>query len=133
MALLRWFVLQTVLAAALIAMWLSGKADMFLTDGSIWYVGGVLILAGTGLLFSVRGRINDAANIQFMLPVIAVIAMQLGVVAALSDMSDGLGAGDPMKSVGLFFAAMGTALHVSIAALCGYLWLRTTLWLVNGD
>jgi hypothetical protein len=134
MPLLRWFVLQTVLAAALIAGWMAGPLEQAISGDSHWYVLAVAAIGGAGLVLAAFGRIGDAARVQDILPIIAVIAMQAGILAALAVMAQALmSAGDPAKAVGGFFAALSTALYVSVASLASYLWLRITLWLCHGE
>lgn len=134
MALLRFAILQTILAAALTALWLSGPLAQVLAGDSHWYVLAVASIGGAGLVLAAFGRAEDAARVQDMLPVIAVIAMQVGILGALAIMAEALmSAGDPAKAVGGFFATLSTALYVSVTALAGYIWLRITLWLAHGE
>lgn len=134
MSRLYFVVLQTILAAALIALWMAGPlADVFAGE-SRWFVSGVLAVGGIGLASCLVGRTDAAIRIQDMLPVIAVVAMQCGILGALAIMGQALmSSGDPSKAVGGFFSALSTALYVSVAALAAYLWLRITLWLAHGE
>lgn len=128
-----WVVLQTMLASALVALWMMGPLAQVFAGESRWFVAGVLTVGGIGLVSCLVGRTDAAARIQDMLPVVAVIAMQLGIVAALAVMGQALvSSGDPSKAVGGFFAALSTALYVSVAALVSYVWLKITLWLTHG-
>jgi len=134
MAKLRFFVLQTVLIAALVALWLYGPLQIALAGEASYFVSAVLAIGGVGLLLSGIGRSDDAERIQDMLPVLAVVAMQAGILVALGTVGQALmSSGDPSKAVGGFFEALSTALYVSIAALTSYLWLKVTRWLVHGE
>jgi hypothetical protein len=130
----KYFViLQTVGAAALFTLWLTGPLRQAFAGDSRWFVCGVLAVAFVGLLLTATGRTNDAAKVQDILPIIAVIAMQAGILSALAVMAQSLMAsGDASKAVGGFFAAISTALYISVSALASYLWLRITLWLAHG-
>ena len=134
MALLRFVILQTVLAAALVAMWIKGPLAQVLSGDSHWYVLAVMAIGCAGLVLTALRRLEDAAKVQDLLPVIAVCAMQVGILSALAVMAQALmSSGDPSRAVGGFFAALSTALCVSISALASYLWLRITLWLAHGE
>jgi hypothetical protein len=134
MAILRFIVLQTILAAALVALWLAGPLAQVFAGDSKWYVSGVLAVAGIGLTLAAGGRKEATARICDMLPVVAVVAMQVGILSALAVMAQALmSSGEPSKAVGGFFSALSTALYVSVAALASYLWLRITLWLAHGE
>ena len=134
MPLLRWFVLQTILTAALIAGWMAGPLQQAISGDSHWYVLAVAAIGCAGLVLAAFGRIGDAARVQDILPIVAVIAMQMGILVALAAMGLSLShAGDPAKAVGDFFSTLSTAFYVSIAALSSYLWLRITLWLCHGE
>lgn len=130
MARLRWCILQTVLLAALVALWLN--YPNFLNGH--WPVAGVAVIACIGLWLVFIRRLEGAAKLQDMLPVVAVVAMQVGILLALGVMAEAMmSAGDPMKAVGGFFSALSTALYVSVASLISYLWLRINLWLCHGE
>lgn len=132
MALLRFTVLQTILVAALIAMWLAGPLAQVFASESRWFVLAVAGVAMIGLTLAAKGRTASAARVQDMLPVIAVVAMQIGILSALAIMAQALmGGGDPAKAVGTFMAAASTAIYVSVVALSSYLWLKLTLWLTH--
>jgi uncharacterized membrane protein len=131
---LRFTILQVLLIAGLVALWLSGPLADVLAGDSRWYVLAVATIGGAGLVLTAFGRIEDASRVQDILPIVAVVAMQVGILSALAVMAQALmSAGDPSKAVGGFFSALSTALYVSVAALCGYLWLRLTLWLAHGE
>lgn len=133
MALLRFIVLQTILAAALIAMWLAGPLQQVFAGDSRWFVCGVLAVGVVGLALSAIKRTEDVAMVMLVLPILAVLGMQGGIKIALEVMAQSLSsAGDPTKSVGGFAAAIASGLNVSISALACYLWLHVTLWLTHG-
>jgi hypothetical protein len=134
MAILRFIVLQTILAAALIALWLAGPLAQALAGDSHWYVLAVAAIGCTGLVLAALGRIEDATRVRDLLPVIGVVAMQCGIVVALAAMAQALmTAGDPAKATGGFFGALSIALYVSITALASYIWLTLTIWLTGGE
>ena len=134
MARLRFFVLQIILVAGLVALWMVGPLHDALAGDARWFVSGILAVGLTGLVIAASGRVTPAAKIMDMLPVLAVIGMQIGLLPALAIMAQALmSSGDPSKSVGAFIAALSTALYVSVSALASYLWLRTTLWLSYGE
>jgi hypothetical protein len=134
MALLRFIVLQVILAAILVSLWFYGPLERAIAGDSHWYVLAVVALGCVGLALTALGRIEDASRVQDLLPIVAVVAMQAGILAALAVMAQALmSAGDPSKAVGGFFAALSTALYVSISALASFLWLRITLWLSHGE
>lgn len=129
---LRFVILQTVLIAGIAALWLSGNLAPAFAGHSKWPVSGVLAIAAFGLLLSGFRRYRDARWVQDILPVIAVIGMQAGILMALAVMGQSLlSGGDTAKAVGAFFAAISTALYVSIAALTSYLWLKFSLKLTD--
>lgn len=131
MATLRWFILQTILVAAVLTLNLSGHLNF---GESAWYVVGVAGLGWLGLLLVLFGRLDDAAKVQDLLPIVAVIAMQAGILSALAIMAQALmSSGDPASAVGGFFSSLSTALYVSVSALASYLWLRINLWLCHGE
>ena len=134
MPLLRWFVLQTILTAALIAGWMAGPLQEILSGPHKWPVAGILAVGAIGLALAAFGRHGASARIRDLLPVIAVCALQVGVVIALATMGQALASsGDPAKAAGGFFVAISAALYVSIAALVSYIWLTLVLWLIGGD
>lgn len=129
---LRFVILQNVLVAGLVALWLSGYTAPAFAGHGKWFVAAVLAIAAFGLLMAGARRFNDARWIQDSLPVIAVIGMQAGILTALAVMGHSLmSGGDTAKAVGAFFAAISTALYVSIAALGSYLWLKLSLRLTD--
>ncbi len=133
MQFLRFVILQVLLVAGLAALWMAGPLQQVLTGDSRWFVVGIFTVAWSGLMLIAFDRIEDAARVQDLLPVVAVVAMQIGILSALAVMAQALmSAGDPSKAVGGFFSALSTALYVSVSALCGYLWLKLTLWLAYG-
>ncbi len=134
MALLRFVILQTILVAGGFSLWIKGLLEPAISGGSQWFVVGVSCIAAFGLFLIAAKRLEDATKLLDLLPIIAVIAMQVGILGALAIMAQALmSSGDPAKAVGGFFAALSTALHVSVAALASYLWLRVTLWLAHGE
>lgn len=131
---LRFIILQVLLIAGLVALWLAGPLAQAFDGDARWFVSGVLAFAGIGLLLAAIGRVVDAAKVMDMLPILAVIGMQIGLLPALAIMAQALmSSGDPSKAVGAFIAALSTALYVSVSALASYLWLRITLWLCHGE
>lgn len=134
MPFLRFIILQVILIAALAAAWLAGPLQQVIVGDSRWFVTGVLFVAGVGIGLIAVKRLDDAAKLQDLLPVVAVAAMQIGILSALAVMAQALmSSGDPAKAVGGFFSALSTALYVSVSALASYLWLRITLWLAHGE
>lgn len=134
MATLRFVILQVILIAALVAAWMAGPLANVFGGESKWFVAGVAVAGAVGLILTALGRTAAAAKLQDLLPIVAVIAMQGGILGALDSLSQYLiTGGDSAKGVGFFFFHLSTALYVSIAALASYFWLRINLWLCHGE
>jgi hypothetical protein len=65
MALLRWVILQVVLCAALVALWMMGPLAQVFASEARWYVSGVVLLAGVGLVLSALSRQDGAARTSY--------------------------------------------------------------------
>lgn len=131
MTTLRFVILQVMGFAGLVALYMMGPLAKMLAGGAKWYVMAIAVVGVIGLMLTAAKRINGAVQLQILLPVIAVIAMQYGIQTALEVM--GANASDLSKAVGGFFSAMSVAFNVSIAALVTYAWLRVTLWLTHEE
>lgn len=129
---LRFVVLQAVLVAGLAAMALTGSLAPLLASDSRWFVAGVWAVTALGIAFVAARRYADARWIQDNLLPLAVIGMQVGIIAGLGVAAHSIGTGgDTAKAMGAFFAAITVALYVSVSALAGHLWLKINLWLLG--
>lgn len=134
MARYKFAILQTLLIAAIFALWLRGSLDSAFAGDSRYFVSAVLAIGAVGLILAAIGRVIAAEEVRDILPIIAVIGMQVGILSALAVTAQALlASGDPSKAVGGFFSALSIALHVSVAALSCYLWLRVTIWLTGSE
>ena len=131
---LRFVVLQTVLAASLVAMWQAGYLSL-LTDGdSRWFVAGVLAFAVIGLGAMAMHRYDHVRFIADQLVIVAVVGMQVGISGGLAAFASSIGmGGELVKLAGAFLGAVSVALHISIAALASYFWLNVNLHLLGAD
>ena len=132
--LLRFTVVQTILAAGLFAMWQAGYLSL-LTDGdSRWFVMGVLAFASLGLVAMAMRRYDHVRFIADQLVIIAVLGMQIGISGGLAAFASSIGVGGELvKLAGTFLGAVSVALHISIAALASYFWLNVNLHLLGAD
>jgi hypothetical protein len=62
MVLLRWVILQVILFAALVALWMMGPLAQVFASEARWFVSGVVLLAGVGLVLSALRRQDGAAR-----------------------------------------------------------------------
>ena len=131
---LRFIVIQTILAAGLVAMWQADYLSL-LTDGdSRWFVAGVMAFAGIGLGAMAMHRYDHVRFIADQLVIIAVLGMQIGISGGLAAFASSIGiGGELVKLAGTFLGAVSVALHISIVALASYFWLNVNLHLLGAD
>ena len=129
---LRFVVIQCVLAAALIALWLSGYLTKPFEGDSRWFSIVVMALGAIGILLVGLRRFNDAAWLADKMVRIAVIGMQVGILAALATVSKSiLSGGDVTQVAALFLGSIGIAFYVSLLALSSNLWIELNLRLLG--
>lgn len=129
---LRWAVIQTVLIAALVALWFSGYLMKPFEGESMWFSAAVVLLGAVGIVLVGMKKFAHAAWLSDKMVRIAVIGMQVGILAALGSVSKSLMSGaDVTQVVALFLQAIGIAFYVSICALTCNLWLETNLRLLG--
>lgn len=129
----RFVLLQTVLAASLAALWFTGPLAHLAHGESRWFCAGVGLVALTGVACIALGRFGDARWLGNNLLPLAVIGMQIGIIAGLGAAAEQVASGGDMaRAVGQFFGAVTVALQVSVTALAGYLWIDLNLRLLGG-
>lgn len=129
---LRWIVIQCVLIAGLIALWLSGYLARPFEDESRWFSAIVVGLGGIGILLVGMKRFDDAAWLADKMVRIAVIGMQVGVLAALAAVALSIkGGGDTTQVIAVFFGSIAIAFYVSICALASNIWIELNLRLLG--
>jgi hypothetical protein len=129
---LRYIVIQCVLAASLIALWLSGYLIKPFEGDSRWFSIVVMALGAIGILLVGLRRFNDAAWLADKMVRIAVIGMQVGILAALATVSKSiLSGGDVTQVAALFLGSIGIAFYVSLLALSSNLWIELNLRLLG--
>lgn len=129
---LRYIVIQCVLIAGLIALWLSGYLIKPFEGDSRWFSTAVMALGGVGILLVGMKRFNDAAWLADKMVRVAVIGMQVGILAALATVSKSiLSGGDVTQVAALFLGSIGVAFYVSLLALASNLWIELNLRLLG--
>ncbi len=129
---LRFIVIQCVLAAGLIALWLTGYVAKPFEGESRYFCAVVALLGFVGIFLVGVKRFPDAAWLADKMVRIAVIGMQVGVLAALASVSQSLmSGGDVTQVVALFLRAIGIAFYVSLFALASNLWIELNLRLLG--
>ena len=129
---LRFIVIQCVLIAALVALWLTGYLVKPFEADSRWFSAVVMALGGVGIILIALQRFADAAWLADKMVRIAVIGMQVGILAALATVSKSiLSGGDVTQVAALFLGSIGIAFYVSLCALASNLWLELNLRLLG--
>ena len=129
---LRYVVIQAVLAAGLIALWLSGYLIKPFEGDSRWFSIVVLALGSIGIILVGLKRFADAAWLADKMVRVAVIGMQVGILAALATVSKSiLSGGDVTQVAALFLGSIGIAFYVSLLALASNLLIELNLRLLG--
>ncbi len=129
---LRYIVIQAVLAAGLIALWLSGYLIKPFEGDSRWFSIVVLALGSIGIILVGLKRFADAAWLADKMVRVAVIGMQVGILAALATVSKSiLSGGDVTQVAALFLGSIGIAFYVSLLALASNLLIELNLRLLG--
>jgi hypothetical protein len=129
---LRFVVIQCVLAAGLVALWLSGYLIKPFEGDSRWFSAVVAALGGVGIILVGMRQFAHAAWLADKMVRIAVIGMQVGILAALASVSKSiLSGGDVTQVAALFLGSIGIAFYVSLIALSCNLWLELSLRLLG--
>lgn len=130
----RFAVLQVVLLAGCLALYLAGNLSAPFTGEAKWFSIAVLLFAGFGLVCISRQAWEDASWISERLVRIGVIAMQVGIFSAVSTMGMKLmGNSNIMQIAGVFMSSMSVGFTVSIMALTANLWLDLNIKLLGGE
>ena len=129
---LRYVVIQCVLTAGLIALWLSGYLIKPFEGDSRWFSIVVLALGSIGIILVGLKRFADAAWLADKMVRVAVIGMQVGILAALATVSKSiLSGGDVTQVAALFLGSIGIAFYVSLLALASNLVIELNLRLLG--
>lgn len=129
---LRYVVIQAVLAAGLIALWLSGYLIKPFEGDSRWFSIVVMALGSIGIILVGLKRFADAAWLADKMVRVAVIGMQVGILAALATVSKSiLSGGDVTQVAALFLGSIGIAFYVSLLALASNLLIELNLRLLG--
>ena len=129
---LRFLVIQVVLIAGLVALWLTGYLIKPFEAESRWFSIVVVSLGGVGVLLVALQRFADAAWLADKMVRVAVIGMQVGILAALATVSKSiLSGGDVTQVAALFLGSIGIAFYVSLLALASNLWIELNLRLLG--
>lgn len=129
---LRYIVIQAILIACLIALWLSGSVKIPFTVEAFVVAGIVLFYGFIGLVLVGLKRLSDAQWIANIIIRMGIVGMQLCAILGLFMASkDILSGGDLAKAGGLFLGAMALAMCVSMIALCANLWIEHSLRLLG--
>lgn len=129
---LRFIVIQCVLIAALVALWLSGVVKVpFAIEGFV--VAGIVLFYGfVGLVLVGLKRLSDAQWVANIIIRMGIVGMQLCAIVGLFMASkDIIAGGDLAKAGGVFLGAMALAMCVSMIALCANLWIEHSLRLLG--
>ena len=131
---LRFVVLQSVLAAGLVAMWFTGDLVKPFIGESRYFSGFVLAVAVMGLICVWRQKYAGASWIAAILVRIAIVGMLIGCISALGAVSQSvLTGGDTMKVMAVFLGNIGVAFYVSLVALSSNLWLELNIRLLGDE
>lgn len=131
---LRFTVIQCVLIAGLVALWFTGYLIKPFEGDSMWFSIVVTALGVFGIGLIGKRRFDDAAWLADKLVRIAVIGMQVGILAALATVSRNiLAGGDVAQVAALFLGSIGISFYVSLVSLACNLWLETNIRLLGGD
>lgn len=129
---LRYVVIQAVLIAGLIALWLSGYLIKPFEGDSRWFSIVVMALGSIGIILVGLKRFADAAWLADKMVRVAVIGMQVGILAALATVSKSiLSGGDVTQVAALFLGSIGIAFYVSLLALASNLVIELNLRLLG--
>jgi hypothetical protein len=129
---LRYIVIQCVLGAALIALWLSGYVKItFGIEGYV--VAGIVSLYGLlGLFMVAIRRLADAKWMANMIVRIGIAGMQLCVIVGLLAMAKSMLSGGELAQAGaILIGTMAVALCVSLLALFSHIWIEHSLRLLG--
>lgn len=125
---LRFIVIQCVLVAALVALYLSGYVKItFGIEGYV--VAGIVSLYGLVGLFLVGiKRLADAHWMANMVVRVGIAGMQLCVIVGLLAMAKSMLSGGDLSQAGaILIGTMAVALCVSLLALCSNIWIEHSL------
>lgn len=129
---LRFIVIQCVLIAGLVAMWLAGYVKIqFGIEGYV-VSGIVLAYCAVGIVLVAIKRFSDAQWVAHIIIRVGIIGMQLCTIIGLFTMAKGIQTGADLAQAGaLFVSAMAVALCVSLIALCSNVWIEHSLRLLG--
>lgn len=131
---IRFIIIQCVLVAGLVALYLTGFLAKPFEGEARWFSAAVLALAGVGLCFIVARRFEAAAWLSVRLIRVAIVGMQIGCISALTTVSASvIGGADIMRVMAIFLGAIGIAFYVSLCAMLSNLWLDLNLKLLGGE
>lgn len=131
---IRFIIIQCVLIAGLVALYLTGFLTKPFEGEAKWFSIAVLAMAGVGLALIWLRRFDDAAWISVRLVRVAIVGMLIGCIAALTQVSLSVASGgDVMRVMAAFLGNIGIAFFVSLCAIASNLWLDLNLKLLGGE
>lgn len=131
---LRFTVIQCVLVAGLVALYLTGFLFKPFEGEARYFSIAVMAMAGVGLGLILMRRLDDASWVSVRLVRVAIAGMQIGCISALTSVATSvLGGSDTMRVMAIFLGSVGIAFYVSLTAILSNLWLDLNLKLLGGQ
>jgi len=130
---LKFIVLQGILAAGLAALYTQGALKPLYESEGRWFILGVLLLAGYGLLKTFQRQWNAASWVSQMLVRIGIIGLQLAMASALVVIGTLLIGSDMVAPLRTFLVTIGQGLYVSIVALISSVLVDTNSYFLGGE
>lgn len=131
---LRFFLLQIMLIAGLVALYVDGYLMKIFGGDAKWFVGIVVGLALVGLFKVFRQRWMDAYWYANVLMRIGVLGMIVGCSGGLTALAAAIASGaEPGKVLGVFLGGMGIAFYVSLSAIAANIWIEANMQWLGGN
>lgn len=122
----KFALLQSILAAALTGLWIMGWLDEPFTGTSAvacWSLSGLLLI---GLALAARGQYRGARYIMYGMTAFGLIGTVLGLRDAMLTATF---TGEPQEVMAEIGHGMGVAINSTLFGLVGWRWLHFTLFL----
>jgi hypothetical protein len=130
---LKFIVLQGILLAGLIALYINGTLEPVTASDAKWFVAAIGVVAVYGLAKAYAQQWSNLAWVSQVLVRLGIIGLQIAMVAALVMVATNLVGTDMVSPLKSFLTAIGQGLYASIAALMASVILDTNAYFLGAD